>query len=78
MEIEYGMAVVDKNDKTIGVVGKIFMDTWTAKPRKYMVTRVVLHAPDEIYMIPPEQVAEVSAGKVKLTVTVEELGEKSG
>jgi sporulation protein YlmC with PRC-barrel domain len=54
MDIEFAMQVVDKNNKDIGTVGKIFMDTWTGKPRKYLVTRNIPHAPDEIFMVPPE------------------------
>ena len=77
MDVEFGMQVVDKNNKDIWTIGKIFMDTWTGKPRKYLVTRNIPRAPDEIIIFPLEQVGEVAAGKVKLNVTVEELGEPS-
>ena len=73
MDIEFGMKVVDKSGKEIGTIGKIFMDTWTGKPRKYMVVRVVPHAPDELFMVPPERVGEVAAGTAKLNVSIEEL-----
>jgi sporulation protein YlmC with PRC-barrel domain len=75
MDIEFGMPVVDKNNKAIGTIGKIFMDTWTGKPRKYMVRQDVPGAPDDVYIIPPGQVGEVTDGKVKLNVAVEELGQ---
>jgi len=73
MEIEYGMTVLDKNDKPVGTIGKIFMDAWTGKPRKYMVRQDTPDAPDEFFLIPPEQFGEVSAGKVKLKLSIEEL-----
>ena len=75
MDIEFGMKVVDRNDKEIGTLGKIFMDTWTGKPRKYMVAKVITGAPDEIIIFPPDKVGEITPGKVKLNVAVEELGE---
>ncbi len=72
MDIEFGMPVVDKNDKAIGNIGKIIMDTWTGKPRKYMV-RQEAPGPDMIFIFSPEQVNEINAGKIKLNVSVEEL-----
>ncbi len=74
MDIEFGMAVLDKNNKTIGTIGKIFMDTWTGKPRKYMV-RQEMPGTDKIIIFAPEQVSEVNNGQIKLTVAMEELGE---
>ena len=73
MDIEYGMSVTDKNDKQLGTIGKIFMDTWTGKPRKYMV-RQAIEGPDAILFFSPAQVGEVTAGKVKLNLSAEELG----
>jgi hypothetical protein len=72
MDIEFGMAVTDKNDKALGNIGKIFMDTWTGKPRKYMVRKEV-NGPDTILFFSPAQVGEVAAGKVKLNLPAEEL-----
>ena len=75
MEIEFGMPVIDKNDKVLGTIGKIFMDTWTGKPRKYMVRQEV-EGPDALLFFSPAQVGEVTGGKVKLNLPIEEL-EKS-
>ncbi len=72
MEIEFGMPVLDKNDKSLGNIGKIFMDMWTGKPRKYMARREE-DGPDTIVFFSPQQVGEVTGGKVKLNLPVEEL-----
>ena len=74
MDIEFGMPIVDKNGKAIGTVGKIFMDTWTGKPRKYLV-RQEAPGPDVVIIFSPEQVNDVNASKVKLNVTIDELSE---
>jgi len=73
MAIEFGMPVVAKNDKAIGNIGKVIMDTWTGKPRKYMV-RQEAPGPDTIIIFSPEQISEVNTGKVKLNVAIEEPG----
>ncbi len=72
MDIEFGMPVVAKNSKAIGTIGKIIMDTWMGKPRKYMVRQEV-PGPDTIILFSPEQISEVNAVKVKLNVSLEEL-----
>jgi len=74
MDVEFGMPVVDKDNKAIGTIGKIFMDTWTGKPRKYMV-RQEIQGPDAIFIFSPEQVNEVNGGKVKLNISLDELGQ---
>ncbi len=72
MDLEFGMPVVDRDDQLVGTIGKIFMDSWTGKPRKYMVLREIA-GPDTIYMVKPEQISEVSGGKARLTLTLAEL-----
>jgi hypothetical protein len=70
IEIEYGMSVKDKNDKSLGKVDHIVMDTWSGEPRKYMV-----RLEDDVSAIyfTPENVAEVAKKTVKLNLTAEEL-----
>lgn len=72
MDAEFGMSVVDRDNQAVGKIGKIFMDSWTGKPRKYMVQREVA-GPDELYMVTPEQISEVSGGRVKLSLSLAEL-----
>ena len=70
MEVEFGMSVVDKNGKTIGAIDHIVRDGWSGDPRKFIV-----RLDDEISAVyfSPEQVAEVTAGKVKLSLALEEM-----
>ena len=70
MDIEYGMLVVDKNDKSIGTIDHIVMDSWSGEPRKYVV-----RLDDDIsavYFAPP-QVAETTKKKVKLNLALEDM-----
>ena len=70
MDIEYGMSVVDKNSKPLGVVDHIVMDAWSGEPRKYMVRLA-----DDVSAIyfTPENVAEVTKKHVKLNLTSDEI-----
>jgi hypothetical protein len=70
MEVEYGMTVMDKNDKPLGAVDHIVMDGWSGEPRKFIV-----RLDDEVSAVyfSPDQVAGVTAGKVKLTIALEEM-----
>jgi len=70
MDIEYGMSVVDKNNKPVGTVDHIVMDGWSGEPRKFMV-----RLDDDVSAIyfTPENVAEVTRKGVKLNLAVEEM-----
>lgn len=70
MDIEYGMSVVDKNNKPLGTVDHIVMDSWSGEPRKYMV-----RLEDEVSAVyfTPENVAEVTSQGVKLNLATEEM-----
>ncbi len=70
MDIEYGMSVVDKNNKPLGEVDHIIMDAWSGEPRKYMV-----RLDDDVGAVffTPENVAEVTKKNVKLNLTAEEI-----
>ena len=70
MDVEYGMLVVDKNDKALGTVDYIIMDSWSGEPRKFMVRR---EAPENDIFFSPEHVAGATKEKIKLKVSVEEL-----
>jgi len=70
MDIEYGMLVVDKNNKSLGTVDHIVMDSWSGEPRKFVV-----RLEDDISAVyfTPQQVAEATKGKVKLNLAFEEM-----
>jgi len=70
MDIEYGMSVVDKNNKPLGEVDHIIMDAWSGEPRKYMV-----RLDDDVGAVffTPENVAEVTKKNVKLNLAAEEI-----
>lgn len=70
MDIEYGMTVVDKNDKSLGTVDHIVMDSWSGEPRKYIVR---LEGEVSAVYFQPTQVAEVTKGKVKLNLAAGEM-----
>jgi sporulation protein YlmC with PRC-barrel domain len=70
MDIEYGMSVLDKNNKPLGEVDHIVMDAWSGEPRKYMV-----RLDDDVSAVyfTPENVAEVTKKNVKLNIAAEEI-----
>lgn len=70
MDIEYGMPVLDKENKPLGEVDHIVMDTWSGEPRKY-----VIRLDDDVSAIyfTPENVAEVTKKNVKLNLTDQEI-----
>jgi sporulation protein YlmC with PRC-barrel domain len=70
MDIEYGMSVVDKNGKSLGSIDHIVMDSWSGEPRKFIV-----RLDDEVSAVyfSPDNVAELTKGKVKLNLTFEEM-----
>ena len=70
MEIEYGVAVSDKNGKELGKVDYIIMDSWSGEPRKYMVRR---ENEDDAVFFTPEQVAETTGDNVKLNISADEI-----
>ena len=70
MEIEYGTLVMDKNDKTLGTVDHIVMDSWSGEPRKFVVR---LEEGASALFFSPEHVAEATKEKVKLKLAVEEM-----
>ena len=70
MDIQYGASVVDKNDRRIGTVNKVILDTWSGEPRKYAVR---LDGKIDMVFFTPQQVDTVTADNVKLTITVEEI-----
>ena len=70
MELEYGAKVIDKNGEILGHVNHIARDTWTGEIRKLLVRR---KAPAQDLFFSPEDVAEVTKGKIKLRVTTKEL-----
>jgi len=70
MDIEYGMSVLDKNGKSLGSVDHIVMDSWSGEPRKFIV-----RLEDEVSAVyfSPDNVAELTKGKVKLNLALEEM-----
>jgi hypothetical protein len=70
MEIEYGASVVDKDNKALGKIDYIIMDSWSGEPRKFMVRR---ETEDDAIFFTPEHIAEVTNEMVKLKLSVVEL-----
>jgi hypothetical protein len=70
MDIQFGATVVDSNDKHIGHVNKVILDTWSGEPRKYAVR---LEGKVDMVFFTPQQVDTASKDKVKLTITKEEI-----
>ena len=70
MDIEFGMPVMDKNNKRLGEVDHIVNDAWSGEPRKYMV-----RLDDDVSAIyfAPENVAEVTKKGVKLNLSGDEI-----
>jgi hypothetical protein len=69
-EIEYGMAVLDKNSNSLGNIEKIIMDTWKGEPRKYMAR---CENETAAFFFAPEQVAAVHDRTVKLNIDRNDL-----
>lgn len=72
MQIEYGAAVIDKNDKVLGTVDHLIRDSWTGEIRKFMVRQ---KAPDKDLLFSPQDVLEVTKSKIKVNISFNEQGE---
>jgi hypothetical protein len=70
MDVEYGTLVVDKNDKALGTVDHIVLDSWSGEPRKFVVR---LEDGTSALYFSPEHVAGVTKERVKLKIAVEEM-----
>ncbi len=70
MNIEYGALVEDKNNKVLGSIDHIVLDTWSGEQRKFVVRR---DAPQTDIFFSPENVVHVTKGKVKLNLSLDEL-----
>ena len=70
MSLDYGATVEDKNNKLLGTIDHIVMDTWSGEQRKFLVRR---DAPLKDIFFAPDHVASATGNKVKLSVSVEEL-----
>ena len=70
MNIEYEMAVVDKNGKNVGEINHIVFDGWSGEPRKFMV-----RLDDNVSAVyfTPDNVDNVTEGKVTLNIGFEDL-----
>ena len=70
MNIEYEMAVVDKNGKNIGEIDHIVVDGWSGEPRKFMV-----RLDDNVSAVyfTPDNVDSVTEGKVTLNISFEDM-----
>lgn len=73
MRLEFGLPVEDKNNKVLGKINHIVLDTWTGEQRKFVVSR---DAPQTDIFFSPEHVDTATNGKVRLNVAVEELEKK--
>ncbi len=70
MDVEFGMSVMDKNNKRLGEVDHIVNDAWSGEPRKYMV-----RLDDDVSAVyfTPDNVAEVTKKGVRLNVAGDEI-----
>jgi hypothetical protein len=68
--IAYGTPVFDKNDKAIGKISRIILDTWSGEPRRF-----VIRLADNISAVyfRPQHIAEATENKVKLNITFEDM-----
>ena len=70
MNVEYGAVVEDKNNKVLGTIDYIVLDTWTGEQRKFLVRR---DAPQTDIFFSPTHIAETTKEKVKLNLSLDEL-----
>jgi len=61
---------MDKNNKLIGKVNKVILDTWSGEPRKYAVR---LEGKIDMVFFTPQQVGSVTEDGVKLTLDVADI-----
>lgn len=68
--IPYGTSVLDKNNKALGKIDRIVLDTWSGEPRKY-----VIRLADRVSALyfKPAHIAEVNEKGVKLNISSEEM-----
>jgi hypothetical protein len=68
--IPYDTPVFDKNDKAIGKISRIILDTWSGEPRKF-----VIRLTDNISALyfKPQHIAEATEKKVKLNIALEDM-----
>jgi sporulation protein YlmC with PRC-barrel domain len=70
MEIEYGAEVIDRNGKVLGTVDHLMRNTWTGDISKFVVRR---KSPDSDLFFSTGDVSEAANGKVKLSISVNEV-----
>lgn len=71
MDIEFGTKVVDKSDKLVGTVGQLIHNTYTGEISKFVVRRQPIV---RSLFCSLDDVLEVTKTKVKLNISVDELG----
>ena len=69
--MEYGAEVFDKNGKRLGKVDYIIHDTWSGEVRKFKV-----HKSGRDFFFSPEDVIERTSSRLKLNLSLDDLGEK--
>lgn len=72
MEIKYGAEVVDRFGRPLGTVDHLMRNTLTGEVSKFVVCR---KAPLRDVFLSPQDVLEVEKSKVRVNVSVNELGE---
>ena len=70
MDVEYGAPVEDKNGLPLGKVDRIIIDTWSGKPRKYVIR---LETAASAVFFSPENIASVTGEGVSLNLAADEL-----
>lgn len=74
MNMEYGAQVVDKRGQVVGNVNYVMRNTWTGEIIKFKVRP---KQPDKDLVLLPEDTLEVAKSSIRLSVSSEELGQKS-
>jgi sporulation protein YlmC with PRC-barrel domain len=72
VEIKYGAEVVDRHGRLLGTVEHLMHNTLTGEVSKFAVCR---KAPLRDIFLSPQDVLEVEKSKIRVNVSVNELGE---
>lgn len=72
MEIKQGTEVVDRSGKPLGTVDHLMRNTLTGEVSKFVVCR---KWPLRDVFLSPQDVLEVEKSKIRVNVSVKELGE---
>jgi hypothetical protein len=70
MNIEYGIEVIDRNDKPLGTVNYVINDMWTGEISKFMVDRKSI---EKDLFLSPQDILDTEKAKIKVNISLDEL-----